>query len=360
LRELLDRAPWLLAPVLALTALGLGLAGVPPLVAVALATATSAGVSAYALVRLALRIHARQHTFGPCRGAGFLGMGVLASGVSTVAVALAPAARRPTLALVGLVTVAVLYLLGLFLLPGTAATVIARLRRALDGLGVGVTLLFVAWLLVLRPSGGLYPVALGAALVASAALAIAVITGLRAARYRPAALTCAGGVSLSVAGLAALAVLLAHHAPPAAALVAGLVLVTGPGLTLTGARRADDGPSPAVPPFDADGTLAGYPLMGVPVGAALLAAAYHLLAVGPFDRTAVVLAVVWVAVLAARETLAAVDVRRYARRLATQEAHFRSLVAGAADVTVVLDDDLVVRWQSPAAARQFGLSDADV
>ena len=28
-------------------------------------------------------------------------------------------------------------------------------------------------------------------------------------------------------------------------------------------------------------------------------------------------------------------------------------MAGSSDVTVVLDGDLVVRWQSPAAARQF-------
>jgi PAS domain S-box-containing protein/diguanylate cyclase (GGDEF)-like protein len=42
------------------------------------------------------------------------------------------------------------------------------------------------------------------------------------------------------------------------------------------------------------------------------------------------------------------------------EAHFRSLVASSTDVTVVLDARLVVRWQSPAAAREFGLSDQDV
>jgi diguanylate cyclase (GGDEF)-like protein/PAS domain S-box-containing protein len=46
--------------------------------------------------------------------------------------------------------------------------------------------------------------------------------------------------------------------------------------------------------------------------------------------------------------------------LASQEAHFRSLVAGSSDVTAMLDSDLVVRWLSPAAARQFALSEQDV
>ncbi|HYN95030.1 MAG TPA: EAL domain-containing protein, partial [Pilimelia sp.] len=89
-------------------------------------------------------------------------------------------------------------------------------------------------------------------------------------------------------------------------------------------------------------------------------AGYHLTAVGGFDRTATALAVGAGALLAVREALAAGDIRRYARRLAGQEAHFRSLVAGAGDLILVLDDDLVVRWQSPAAARLFGLSDQDV
>ena len=63
-----------------------------------------------------------------------------------------------------------------------------------------------------------------------------------------------------------------------------------------------------------------------------------------------------VSILTVRETLAAADTRRYAIRLTTQEAHFRSLVAASTDVTVAIDDDLIVRWQSPASARQFGLS----
>ena len=67
-----------------------------------------------------------------------------------------------------------------------------------------------------------------------------------------------------------------------------------------------------------------------------------------------------VAVLALRELLVVSDIRRYAGQLKTKEAHFRSLVAGATDLTLVLDERLVVTWQSPAAARLFGLSDSEV
>jgi diguanylate cyclase (GGDEF)-like protein/PAS domain S-box-containing protein len=54
------------------------------------------------------------------------------------------------------------------------------------------------------------------------------------------------------------------------------------------------------------------------------------------------------------------DIRRYAGQLKTKEAHFRSLVAGATDLTLVLDEKMQIQWQSPAAARLFGLSDTEV
>ena len=162
------------------------------------------------------------------------------------------------------------------------------------------------------------------------------------------------GVATALAGLAGVAVLLAYGYDGVWLLGTAVALVTGPLLIWQGARRADAGPAPGEPVV---ATLAGYPLLTVPVGAALVMAAYQLLVAGSFDRTAVAVGLVSAGLLAVREALAAADVRRYARRLARQEAHFRSLVAGANDLILVLDDDLVVRWQSPAAARLFGLSD---
>src|SRR2546423_13371519 len=76
--------PWalvLLAPIVgtavicaALTAL------VPPLLAVGLGAGVSAAVHGALLFRLALAIHHRHGSFGPCRGAGFISPAALAGG----------------------------------------------------------------------------------------------------------------------------------------------------------------------------------------------------------------------------------------------------------------------------------------
>jgi PAS domain S-box-containing protein len=64
--------------------------------------------------------------------------------------------------------------------------------------------------------------------------------------------------------------------------------------------------------------------------------------------------------VATREWVSALALRRHADHLTDQGNRLRNLVFGSADVAMVLDADLAVRWQSPAAARQFGLSDQDV
>ncbi|WP_432987964.1 EAL domain-containing protein [Dactylosporangium sp. CA-233914] len=377
------RTFWL---VLLTTAAALGAAvAVGPLLglaAVAVAAGAAALVHAGALIRLALRIHFRldeatprslrstrtgRHDFGPCRGAGFLGMGALITGIGIPATAL-PAVDTGSMAAATTLIAAPTYVLGLLLLPGTAPTLGARLRRLLDGAGIGVSLFYCAWVLALgRSTPGTAPLRLAVALTGCVAVAVAVVTGLRAVRHRPAALGCSGGAALSIVGADVYSLLLLGHdrawldAPPAviAGLVAaGLAMVAGPFLITAGARRAGDAPTrPRA--FDEDGSLAAYPLL---IGPALLAVAVsflHLLTGGRFDGVSVSLGVTAFGALAVRELLAASDIRRYSQRLAGREARFRTLVAGSTDVTIVLDDDLVVRWQSPAAARQFGLSDQD-
>jgi diguanylate cyclase (GGDEF)-like protein/PAS domain S-box-containing protein len=333
-----------------------GLSGaVSPLVAVAIAAVPGAALSAGRLIRLALALHARSASFGPCRGAGLLGLAMLAAGVTAAAPAVAAAPDRPALAGAGLALTVALSLLGLMLLPGAASTVPDRLRRGLDGLSIGVTLSFTFWLLV-RP-GTVPPMALAEGLVTAGGLAVVTVIAVRAAGYRTAALLCGAGVAAVILGLAALAVPLAHGYAGAGLLPAGAGLLAGPVLAWSGARRAGGGPAPTPPGASA---LAGYPLLTLPIGAALATALYHLATQGQFDRTAMALGLASAALLAVREALSAADIRRYARRLAGREAHFRSLVAGANDLILVLDDDLTVRWQSPAAARLFGLSDQDV
>ncbi|MEV0129550.1 EAL domain-containing protein [Dactylosporangium sp. NPDC050688] len=372
------RTFWLVL-VTAVAAFSAAAAAGPVLSFAAVAAGVTAGslVHAGALIRLALRIHRGRSDFGPCRGAGFLGMGALFTGLGVAAAgaaALTPSIAAPgRVAAVTTLVAAPTFLLGLLLLPGTAPTVRARLRRLLDGAGIGVTLCYSVWVLATAPAASAVagPLALTVAVTCCVAVSVAVVTGLRAVRHRPAALACAGGSALSIVGLGVFTVLLSALRGPgdpfgpaagrvsAGLVAAGLALLAGPFLILTGARRAGDAPS-SPHAADSDGTLAGYPLL---VGPALLAVAVsvlHLLTGGRFDRTAIGLGFAAVVAVALREALAARDIRRYACTLATREAHFKTLVAGSTDVTVVLDADLVVRWQSPAAARQFSLSDQDV
>ncbi|OLB79525.1 MAG: hypothetical protein AUI14_10095 [Actinobacteria bacterium 13_2_20CM_2_71_6] len=259
----------------------------------------------------------------------------------------------------GLLAATLSYVLGLLLLPGAAPNPMARLRRVLDGLGVGVCFLFTIWILIVAPrhsSGSTLPV--GIALLLCTGLAIALITGLRAVRYRRAAMACGAGAVLSLLGLAGMALSFLAGGLPAGLPVAAGAMVFGPVLTWTGARRAGTAPDD----LDVAGEpeYASYPILAVPIGAALLAGGYQMLRGAPFDETSSWLGFGVVVALAVREGLAVADIRRYARRVAVQGAHLQSLVAGSSDVAMVLDADLVVRWQSPAAARQLGLSDQDV
>jgi diguanylate cyclase (GGDEF)-like protein/PAS domain S-box-containing protein len=349
----------LAAPIAGAVAILAGVAGLLPAVqAVTLGVGIASGGYSWLL------LHGRRG----CRPASFLGAGVLISGLSTVgaglAHGLAPHARAADvplpaeIPLVGLFFTAGMYLLGLLTRRGAAQTVTGRLRRCLDAVGIGVCAFFIAWLL-LFDRAGLRGAALTGVLLACIAVSVIVVAGLRTVRYQPIAVLCAVGPTLSVFGQTGLTVALDYFAWSGWVLLSGALMVVGPALTWYGIRAAEsDYRRP--PADDTDGSYAGYPLLALPLGAALLAAAYHVLERRPFDSISIVLTIVGVAVLALREALGSVDIRRYAAKLATQEAHFRSLVVGSTDVTVVLDGALVVRWQSPAAARQLGLSDQEV
>jgi diguanylate cyclase (GGDEF)-like protein/PAS domain S-box-containing protein len=333
----------------------------PAVTAAAVAVAAAAAWYGTDLIRLALAIHRYRHTFGPCRGSGFLGLTALASGLTTLATALVgrPWPAGVVIGTGGTVVVAITSILGLLLLPGVAPSVRVRLRRCLDGAGIGIFLFCTGWLLVVSPDGAPSGEPFTVTVVTCLTAATAVVAGARAVRYRPAAPARAAGAILATAGTAANTLAVAGGGAPAWLATATVAQITGPLLAAVGAHRAGTGPAP-VDPADGDGTFAAHPLLVVPLTLALLAAVEHLVRGAPFDTTVIVLGGAGVAVLAAREWLATADVRRYAQRLTVREAHFRSLVAGSKDVTMVLDTDLVVRWQSPAAARQFGLSEQDV
>ena len=318
----------------AAVALALGLAGaLPGPVAVGLAGLSTAG---YAVPLLNRARRPVDRTVLP------LAIGVLfaavASAGSSAAYLFAPhtllgdVPLPAEIPLVGLFFTVGGYLLGL-LRPGRSATLMSRIRAGLNGLSVSLSVVYTVWLLVFSVAG-IQGGSLTAALLAALAITVTVSTGLNPAQHPAGLPWCALGASLSIGG------------------VAGLVISLDYGATrLADVGTVEETAAPRSP---------GYPLLALPLLGASLATAYHLAQTGRFDSVSIALSIAVIVVVTARETLAAIDLRRYAARLATQGEQLRTLVLGSQDVAVILDDNLVVRWQSPAAARQFGLSDQDV
>jgi diguanylate cyclase (GGDEF)-like protein/PAS domain S-box-containing protein len=295
-----------------------------------------------------------------------LAFGALSSVLAGTAYGIAPGAHLSDvplpaeLPLIGLFFVAGMFMLGLFHLPGLTATYFGRLRRALDGVGIGLCAFFIAWLLVFD-GAGFKGAALTAVLVACIAISASAVGAVRAMPVHPAAVACGLGVLISIGAHTGLVLALDYHRSTGWLAGVGGALLVGSALTYHAVRSTRSHEVPA-PPKDAsgDGSFARYPLLALPMAGALVAAAYHLVVFHRFDSVSTVVAISGVVVVALREALAVADVRQYARRLAEREDRFRSLVVGSTDVTMMLDDALVVRWQSPAAARQLGLSDQDV
>ena len=152
------------------------------------------------------------------------------------------------------------------------------------------------------------------------------VTGLRAVRYRLAALACSFGAALVMVGISAIAVAAEAGLPIAWLAIGGTAALVGPVLMLAGAQRTANGPSEP-DAVDEEGTFAGYPLLAVPVIIGVGAAVFRFVTGGHFSQTSIVLGLAAVTAVAFRETLAARDIRRYARRLAGQQAHFRALVS---------------------------------
>jgi diguanylate cyclase (GGDEF)-like protein/PAS domain S-box-containing protein len=327
--------------------------------AVGLAGGSAAVLPATALVArgIAINIAARRGRVprGSCKCTGMLGLGVLAGGLTVAALPYAGAAHRSGLVTGGLTTAAVLFTIGLLHVPGAARTPLGRLRHALDGLLIGLSLAIVGWLLVPRISTE-HQFAYVAAVIAATYASITAAALLRTSRQRPAFARCGTGTVLAIVGLALLVVVAGRPASPQAAMLAAAALVVAaPPLIWAGAQRVDLS-RPVTEPASLDETFGGYPVLALPIGAVALAFGYHVIFVGLPDRTVVLLGVMLGAAMAVREILAATDLRRYAHRLSTQQARLQALVTGASDVTVVLGEDLVVRWLSPAAAHQFGLA----
>jgi diguanylate cyclase (GGDEF)-like protein/PAS domain S-box-containing protein len=350
----------LAVPVVGAAILLAGVAGLLPVTA-ALAVGVG-GVALWAtvvLVRAALVIHHETGTFAACKGAGFIGMGALTVGLTSALAVLDPPGLG-VLTLIGLGLAAAFFTFGTTLLPGAATSLPVRLRRMFDGLGLGVSLAFASFLIpALIPAAARNDLTvLISTLITATAVSMMVVIVLRASAQRRAVLRCGAGVVMVLIALSAVVNQTVRGHFTWLLPLLGVAIVAGLALSAdSGSRRT---PVPPVPSREPDQYLSGYPLLAVPAAVGVVAALYHLLTVGGFDRKAIVLGLSMVGILVLRELLVVSDIRRYAGQLKTKEAHFRSLVAGATDLTLVLDERMRIQWQSPAAARLFGLSDAEV
>ncbi|MFJ8577443.1 putative bifunctional diguanylate cyclase/phosphodiesterase [Micromonospora sp. NPDC093277] len=306
---------------------------VPPLAAVALAVAAGCAVSCVRLAWLAGTRPAdpdRPPVAAPAPGgspstgqrarrtvlfrrcAVILDGAVLAAGLTVAVLPLVGPAHRPPVALAGLAVTAALYAVALRRLPGRSRLAAAeRLRRSVDVLSLGVSLVFTAWMLL--PAGPVPPAAVAATGAGTAAVAVLLVTARADRRRRPGAARCFAGAAASLAGLALLVLLLAYGVPERAALAAAPPLLAGALLTADGARRTAVGALPRP-----SGLPAVWPALTAPAGIAALAAGHHLWTVGEIAAPAIALGLAVVPPMVLRELLAVADQRRRAHRLARE------------------------------------------
>ena len=329
-----------------------------------LLTACSAAVAA-----VMIRAVATGRSGGPRLRALMLAGGVLltalAGAAAGVAVLVAPdvlVADVPLPAeipLVSLFLVAGMYLLAI-LRPHQRRGPLVRLRVGLDIVGVTACLIFPPWLLLFG-AGERRGASITALVFGSGAAAAVAVAGVHAIRHRAALQWCGPGAALSLVGLTALVIGMDFPLEPNAAiatLAAAVAINVAAGLLWYGAVRIGPDARP-IPPAGTE-PPASFPLLAVPALGSALVTVLHLINGGDLDSVSIALGATVIAAVAVRESTSAIALRRHADHLTDQGNRLRSLVFGSADVAMVLDADLAVRWQSPAAALQFGLSDRDV
>ena len=332
--------------------------------AAGLLTVGSAGFGV-AMLRAAARGLAagtRLRAVGLGAGALLTGLAGVASGISVVAVpdwTVDGVPRPAEIPLVCVFLAAALYL-PVLLRPQQRREPLARLRVGLDTVGVAACLMFPPWL-VLFSAGERRGASVTAVLFGGAAIAVAVVSGVHSIRHRAALQWCGPGAALSLLGLTALTIAMDHPLETNAAIaaIAAAAALNGAAAVLWwGSVRVNPDAGP-LPPVGSE-PAAGFPLFALPVLGCGLVVAYHLMTGGDLDASSIILATTALIAVAAREFVSAIVLRRQADHLADQGNRLRSLMFGSSDVAMVLDTAHAVRWQSPAAARHFGLSDQDV
>ncbi len=254
------------------------------------------------------------------RVAAILDAAVLVAGLTVAVLPLIDPAHRLPVALVGLGLTAPLHAAALLRLPGRSRLPgRERLRRTVDVLALGVSLVFAGWMLL--PAGPVPPAAWVATGGGALALAVLAMAAVSERRRRPGAACCHAGAGLTLGGLALLVVLLAYDVPDRALSAVAPPVLAGALLIAAGARRTSAGERPhhgAAP--------AAWPRLTAPAGIAALAAGVHLGTAGEFTPAAMALGLAVIPPIMVGELLAAADQRRRVERLAASEAWLRRLV----------------------------------
>ncbi|MDO3682630.1 EAL domain-containing protein [Micromonospora sp. C28ISP2-4] len=251
------------------------------------------------------------------RVAAILDSAVLVAGLTVAVLPLSDVAHRLPIALAGLCLTGALHVTALLRLPGRSRLSGPELvRRTVDVLALGVSLVFAGWMLL--PGGPVPAVAGIVAAGGAVVLAVLVVASVAERRRRPGAARCHAGAALTLGGLTLLVVLLAYDAPDRALPLVAAPLVAGALLTAAGARRTSGGERPG-----RDVAPAAWPRLTAPAGIAALAAGIHLGTAGEFSTGAMALGLAVIPPIMAGELLAAADQRRRVQRLAAREAWLR-------------------------------------
>ena len=307
--------------------------GLPGATAVTLAASGGTALYTGLLVARALQVHGRARSFVPCRGVGFLGMGVLAGGLATLTGVALAGADTPYHLVIGAVVSTGLLLAGLLLLPGAVPTTTARLRRLLDGLAIGTCLFVAGWTLLLSPlaggdlevTGPLATTAVLLLLVLVAGLTAVALIGARAFEYRRSVILCAGGAGVAMLQYACIAMLLLLGAPWSMVLGTTAVWMVGPAMIWVGALRSADEMPPSgsrIRPYKRRRFGPTLTLLVIAGGAAMVGAASHLVWYGSWGWYTGMLVVCAATTVAARGIVGAQDAQRFIARLHAQESQF--------------------------------------
>ncbi|MFC3742532.1 EAL domain-containing protein [Paractinoplanes deccanensis] len=324
-----------------------------------LLTAAS-GVAAVAMARAAFRGSAagsRPRTLALAAG---IALAALAAAGGAIASAVAPGVLVDGVPLPAEITLVALFLVALLFVPAILRpqqrrSGLARLRAGLDVLGVWACLMFSSWLLLFSNGGERRGAAITALIFGGAAATTVGVAGVHAVRHKAALQWCGPAAALLLVGMGALVIALDFPGKTNAAIaavVAAVAIDVAAGLLWYASVRLSPDDS-AMPPPGSE-PAATLPLLTLPLLGSALITVYHLLNGGRVDATAIMLGSLGVAAVATREWVSAVALHRQAGHLADQGNRLRSLMYGASDVAVVLDENLAVRWQSPAAVRWFG------